>query len=85
MSLSLAFSSVTSAVISFVVEPMLRRLSACRSQATMPVETSITIAERAPTLSGHLRASAGAVLVNIASAAATAASAAAAGRLTLRA
>ena len=27
----------------------------------MPVETSITIAERAPTLSGHLRASAGAV------------------------
>ena len=44
MSDSFARSSVSSAVISFVVEPIGRRLSAWRWQATMPVETSITIA-----------------------------------------
>ena len=37
-------SSVSRAVISFVVEAIERRSSAAREQATMPVETSMTIA-----------------------------------------
>ena len=51
--LSLASSSVSSAVISFVVEPIERSLSAWRAQATVPVETSMTIALGALTESGQ--------------------------------
>ena len=50
MSESLARSSVSSAVISFVVEAIERRSSALVAQATAPVETSITIALGASTL-----------------------------------
>ena len=53
MSLSFASSSVSSAVISFVVEPIERSLSAWRAHATMPVETSMTIALGALTESGQ--------------------------------
>jgi hypothetical protein len=51
--LSFASSSVSSAVISFVVEPIERSLSAWRAHATVPVETSITIALGALTESGQ--------------------------------
>ena len=44
VSLSFARSSVSSAVISFVVEAIERRSSALREHATTPVEISITIA-----------------------------------------
>jgi hypothetical protein len=44
---------VRSAVISFVVEPIGRSLSAWRAQATIPVETSMTIALGALTESGQ--------------------------------
>ena len=45
--MSLARSSVSRAVISFVVEAIERRTSGLVAHATVPVETSITIAERA--------------------------------------
>ncbi len=50
---SLACSSVNSAVISFVVEPIGRRLSAWRAQTTVFELTSITIALGAPTVLGQ--------------------------------
>ena len=49
MSESFARSSVSSAVISFVVEAIERRSSGLVAQATVPVETSITIALGAST------------------------------------
>ena len=49
MSESLARSSVSSAVISFVVEAIERRSSGLVAHATSPVETSITIALGAET------------------------------------
>ena len=44
---------MSSAVISFVVEPIERSLSAARWQTTVPVETSITIALGALTEPGQ--------------------------------
>ena len=65
---------MSSAVISFIVDPTARSWSALRSQTTIPVETSSTIALGAVTDFGQSRAAADAGAANRAMA--TAASAA---------
>jgi hypothetical protein len=79
VSSSFARSSVIRAVISFTVDPTDRRWRARRSQATSPVETSITIAFGALTASGQSRAWAGAAGRIVATAASATAAAPRAG------
>jgi hypothetical protein len=77
---SLARSSVSSAVISFVVEAIGRRDSGARAQAIEPVETSMTIALGAVTSAGHAGGASAARAEDVASSATTTARRTAAAR-----
>src|SRR3954468_4319084 len=78
---SFARSSVSSAVISFVVEAIGRRASGARAQAIWPVETSITIALGAVTSGGQ---AGGAAARAVGTAAATRSTASASGHAATR-